>query len=152
MREYNLLWGLRLTKLMGLNRIISLGKLSRRLFTATHAIPHAANAGEVFYVVGIMLGIILWGFAILWFIVPLMMMAVSGKFPFNMGWWGFIFPVGELVVVVLLQRSMGLAVLITPYLDRRLHSSYNRNRRRIGVEILQGTFLCKLETPVPLIA
>lgn len=85
---------------MGWYRIISLGKLSKRLFTTTHAIPHATNAGEVFYVVGIMLGIILWGFAILWFIVPLMMMAVSGKFPFNMGWWGFIFPVGELVVII----------------------------------------------------
>jgi tellurite resistance protein TehA-like permease len=30
-----------------------------------------------------------------WFIVAVMMIATSGGFPFNMGWWGFIFPVGK---------------------------------------------------------
>lgn len=46
--------------------------------------------------VGVLIGIILWGSAIVWFVVAVIMMAKSGGFPFNMGWWGFIFPIGEL--------------------------------------------------------
>jgi tellurite resistance protein TehA-like permease len=42
-----------------------------------------------------MLGLILWGFAIVWFVVAVFMLAISGGFPFNMGWWGFIFPIGQ---------------------------------------------------------
>jgi tellurite resistance protein TehA-like permease len=47
----------------------------------------------MFYVVGFLIGLILWGFAIVWFIVAVVI-ATSGGFLFNMGWWGFIFPVG----------------------------------------------------------
>lgn len=92
-------------------RIISLGKLAKHLFPTTHALPHAVNAGEVFYVVGVMLGIILWGFAIVWFIVAVIMIAVSGRISFNMGWWGFIFPVGEslaLPVPLFIHRESNL--------------------------------------------
>ena len=42
-----------------------------------------------------MMGLVLWGFSIIWFVVALVMIALAGGFPFNMGWWGFIFPVGE---------------------------------------------------------
>ena len=67
------------------------------VFPATHALPHVTNipVGEVLYTVSVLLGLILWGFAIVWFFVAVMMIARSGGFPFNMGWWGFIFPVGE---------------------------------------------------------
>ena len=80
------------------DRIVSLGKLAKHLFPATHAVPLSLNTGDVFYIVGVMLAVILWGFAIVWFVVAVIMIAVSGKFPFNMGWWGFIFPVGESLV------------------------------------------------------
>jgi tellurite resistance protein TehA-like permease len=53
------------------------------------------QAGETFYLIGLLLGVILWGFALIWFIVAIIMIATSGRFPFNMGWSGFIFPVGE---------------------------------------------------------
>lgn len=79
--------------------IIVLGKLAKQLFPETHSLPHVANAGDVFYIVGVMLGIILWGFAIVWFFVAVVMIATSGSFPFNMGWWGFIFPVGQCSVL-----------------------------------------------------
>ena len=75
-------------------RIIALGKLAKRLFPVNDTLPHVTRAGDVFYIVGIMLGLILWGFAIVWFIVAVIMIATFGGFPFNMGWWGFIFPVG----------------------------------------------------------
>ena len=75
--------------------LIVLGKLARRVFVATDALPHVARAGDVFYLLGVGVGIILWGFAIVWFIAAVMMIATAGGFPFNMGWWGFIFPVGQ---------------------------------------------------------
>lgn len=84
--------------------IISLGKLAKRLFPSTHSLPHVAHAGDVFYIAGFLVGIILWGFAIVWFIVAVITIATSGGFPFNMGWWGFIFPVG---VFTLLTMTIG---------------------------------------------
>jgi tellurite resistance protein TehA-like permease len=91
--------------------IIELGKLAKRLFPATHTLPHVADAGDVFYIVGFMLGLILWGFAILWFIVAIIMIAVSGRFPFNMGWWGFIFPVGQCPLPSLSYNITSLIVI-----------------------------------------
>ena len=75
--------------------IIVLGKLAKRLFPITASVPHVARAGDVFYIVGLLVGLILWGFAIVWFVVAILMMIVSRGFPFNMGWWGFIFPIGQ---------------------------------------------------------
>ena len=78
--------------------IIVLGRLAKRIFPLMHTLPHVERAGDVFYTAGIMMGLILWGFAIVWFVVAVIMMAISGGFPFNMGWWGFIFPVGRLAL------------------------------------------------------
>ena len=75
--------------------MIVLGKLAKKLFSDTHTLPHAANAGQVFYIVGFMIGLLLWGFALVWFFVAVIMIATSDSIPFNMGWWGFIFPVGR---------------------------------------------------------
>lgn len=72
-----------------------LGRLAKELFPATQTLPHVDRAGDVFYIVGFLIGLILWGFAIVWFIIAVIMITISGGFPFNMGWWGFIFPVGE---------------------------------------------------------
>ena len=78
--------------------MIVLGKLAKRLFAANNTLPHVADAGGVFYVVGFGIGLILWGFAIVWFVVAVIMIATSGGFPFTMGWWGFIFPVGQFLL------------------------------------------------------
>lgn len=75
--------------------IITLGKLAKRLFPVTHSLPYVAQAGDVFYIIGVFVGLILWGFAIVWFIVAVFMIALAGGFPFNMGWWGFVFPIGQ---------------------------------------------------------
>lgn len=63
-----------------------------------------SRAGDVFYIVGVLAGIMLWGFATVWLIVAIIMIATFGRFPFNMGWWGFIFPVG---VFTLLTMTIG---------------------------------------------
>jgi tellurite resistance protein TehA-like permease len=59
------------------------------------AIPNAAHVGDIFYLIGLLTGLILWGFALVWFVVAIIMIATAATFPFNMGWWGFIFPVGK---------------------------------------------------------
>ena len=76
-------------------RILLLGKLAHSLFPVTHSLPKVAHAGDFFYVVGFLVSLILWGFSVVWFIVAVVMIATSGGFPFNMGRWGFIFPVGQ---------------------------------------------------------
>jgi tellurite resistance protein TehA-like permease len=75
--------------------IIVLGKLAKQLFPVTNSLPHVAHAGDVVYIIAFVVGLILWGFAIVWFVVAIVMIALAGSFPFNMGWWGFIFPVGQ---------------------------------------------------------
>ncbi|KAL8719462.1 MAG: hypothetical protein Q9225_003533 [Loekoesia sp. 1 TL-2023] len=60
--------------------IITFGKLAKRLFPVTQALPQAENAGDVFYVVGVMLGIILWGSAIIWFLVAAVMMPIQNAY------------------------------------------------------------------------
>jgi tellurite resistance protein TehA-like permease len=77
-------------------RIIVLGKVARHNFPLTGTLSAIPQAGGIFYLVGLLLGIILWGFALVWFVVAIIMIATARSFPFNMGWWGFIFPVGKL--------------------------------------------------------
>lgn len=59
-------------------------------------IPTIAQAGEFFYLIGLAIGLVLWGFALIWFIIAIIMISSAYPFPFNMGWWGFVFPVGKL--------------------------------------------------------
>ncbi|KAJ9612479.1 hypothetical protein H2200_004076 [Cladophialophora chaetospira] len=105
--------------------IITLCKLAMHLFPKTHAIPHATHlpAGEVLYTVSVLLGLILWGFSIVWFFVAVMMIARSGGFPFNMGWWGFIFPVGAYSVHFIPEETR-VFTLLTITLGNELESKF----------------------------
>ena len=85
--------------------MILLGKVARHSFALNATIPSVAHAGDTFYLVGLVTGIILWGFAVVWFIVAIIMIATAGPFPFNMGWWGFIFPVGKFKLSIQLGRN-----------------------------------------------
>lgn len=78
--------------------IMQLGKVATRVFSETHTLSLAAgNAGEVVYVMGWLSALIMWGFAIVWLFFALASISRS-KFPFNMGWCGFTFPLGVLTV------------------------------------------------------
>ncbi|KAH8725831.1 voltage-dependent anion channel [Phaeosphaeriaceae sp. PMI808] len=50
-------------------------------------------AGEMLYVVGWLVALVLWGFGLVWLFFAIASISRS-KFPFNMGWWGFTFPIG----------------------------------------------------------
>jgi tellurite resistance protein TehA-like permease len=72
-----------------------LGKVARHSLPTITALPNTIHVGDIFYLVGLLVGIILWGFALVWFVVAVIMIGTAASFPFNMGWWGFIFPVGK---------------------------------------------------------
>ncbi|WYZ45214.1 hypothetical protein EsH8_VIII_000530 [Colletotrichum jinshuiense] len=80
--------------------IQQLGKVSLKLLpqiTAFNmAAPGAIHGGEILYFLGIFLALIMWGFALVWLSFALVSIATMQKFPFNMGWWGFTFPLGVL--------------------------------------------------------
>ncbi|KAG9237117.1 C4-dicarboxylate transporter/malic acid transport protein-like protein [Amylocarpus encephaloides] len=74
--------------------IMQLGKVAMDVFPTTMTLSeHMTNSGEILYVIGWLMATIMWGFALVW-----MFFAVASitraKFPFNMGWWGFTFPLG----------------------------------------------------------
>ena len=54
------------------------------------------KAAEVLYVLGIFCGMLMWGFGLVWLAFALISVITTQNFPFNMGWWGFTFPLGVL--------------------------------------------------------
>ena len=72
-----------------------LGKVAIKVFPATHTLH--PDAGNVCYIVGHVVGLIIWGYGLVWLFFALASITRS-KFPFNMGWWGFTFPLGVYAV------------------------------------------------------
>ena len=50
-------------------------------------------AGVVFYSLGVLCAIMLWGFASLWLGLAVFTVCYTRRFEFNLGWWAFTFPV-----------------------------------------------------------
>ena len=71
--------------------IMQLGTVAMKIFPKTGTLT--PNAGEVFYTVGVLVALIMWGFGLVWSFLALASISRS-RFPFNMGWWGFTFPIG----------------------------------------------------------
>ena len=61
------------------------------------------QAGEILYVIGFIVALIMWGFGLVWSFFAIASISRS-RFPFNMGWWGFTFPIG---VFALSTNSFG---------------------------------------------
>ena len=53
-----------------------------------------ARCAEALYVIGVFIGMLMWGFALVWVCFALMSLATTKRFPFNMGWWALTFPLG----------------------------------------------------------
>jgi tellurite resistance protein TehA-like permease len=71
--------------------IMQLGTVAMKVFAETKTLH--PMAGEIMYVLGWMVAIVLWGFGLVWLFFAVASITKS-KFPFNMGWWGFTFPIG----------------------------------------------------------
>lgn len=78
--------------------VMQLGKVALHIFPATDTLGAAGgHAGEILYVIGWLIAIIMWGFGLVWLFFALASISRS-KFPFNMGWWGFTFPLGVFAI------------------------------------------------------
>ncbi|EGX92895.1 C4-dicarboxylate transporter/malic acid transport protein, putative [Cordyceps militaris CM01] len=78
--------------------IQQLGKVALQRLPQTTAFAAVgldpAKGAEILYVLGVFLALVMWGFALLWVSFALISLATTAHFPFNMGWWGFTFPLG----------------------------------------------------------
>ncbi|KAI0425315.1 voltage-dependent anion channel [Xylaria sp. FL1042] len=72
--------------------IMQLGKDALHQF-----IPAAPIAGQALYAAGIMTALVMWGFGLVWLFFAISSISRQ-KFPFNLGWWGFTFPLGVYTV------------------------------------------------------
>ena len=79
---------------MGGYTIMYLGKVSRDVFPKVEFFHNLAIAGDVVYIMGVFIALIMWGFGLTWLVFALATLYNSRPFPFNMGWWGFTFPLG----------------------------------------------------------
>lgn len=78
--------------------IQQLGKVALKVIPKTGVFQAAGidptRGAETLYVLGVFLGMVMWGFALVWVCFALISLANTQHFPFNMGWWGFTFPLG----------------------------------------------------------
>lgn len=81
---------------MGGYAVMRLGAVSHRIFPKTNFFESEGIevVGDIFYVLGLFCGLIMWGFGLTWLVFALASIYKSRPFPFNMAWWGFTFPLG----------------------------------------------------------
>ncbi|TFB03413.1 Sulfite efflux pump SSU1 [Trichoderma ghanense] len=78
--------------------IQQLGKVALKVIPQTSMFRvsgvDATRGAEFLYFLGVFFGIVMWGFALAWVCFALISLRTTRSFPFNMGWWGFTFPLG----------------------------------------------------------
>ncbi|PYH90493.1 sulfite efflux pump SSU1 [Aspergillus ellipticus CBS 707.79] len=72
--------------------IMKLGQAAQTIFPQTNTLE--GSSGATFYTVGFMIALMLWAFALVWLFFASASIAHCKSFPFNIGWWGFTFPLG----------------------------------------------------------
>lgn len=83
---------------MGGYAITYLGSVARSVFLRTGFLSDIPAAGDIFLVNGIFIALIMWAFGLTWLCFALASIYKSRPFPFNMGWWGFTFPLGVMAL------------------------------------------------------
>lgn len=72
--------------------VLNLGK------ACSHALPASTNDGplnaQILYPLGFITSLVMWSYGLLWFALALASIWKAHPIPFNMGWWGFTFPLG----------------------------------------------------------
>ncbi|KAE8393782.1 voltage-dependent anion channel [Aspergillus alliaceus] len=87
--------------------ILYLGKVARHLLGDSNAIDPIA--GHMAYVLGLLISLLMWSFGLIWLVFALATIYDRSPFPFNMGWWGFTFPLGVYAAnTILLGKEMDL--------------------------------------------
>lgn len=74
--------------------IQKLGMVAMKIFPKTQTLnENMTRSGDILYVMGYLMALIMWGFGLVWLFFAFASISRT-KFPFNMGWWGFTFPLG----------------------------------------------------------
>ncbi|TVY42240.1 Sulfite efflux pump [Lachnellula occidentalis] len=74
--------------------IQKLGMVAMKIFPQTGTLSETTTkSGDILYVMGYLMALIMWGFGLVWLFFAFASISRS-KFPFNIGWWGFTFPLG----------------------------------------------------------
>lgn len=74
--------------------IQKLGMVAMKIFPQTGTLSETTTkSGDILYVMGYLMALIMWGFGLVWLFFAFASISRS-RFPFNMGWWGFTFPLG----------------------------------------------------------
>lgn len=100
--------------------VLYLGKVARVIFNTplvSSASPDIAatthplsSAGNIFYVLGLVVALLMWSFGLIWLVFALAAVSHCAPFPFNMGWWGFTFPLGVFCTsTILLGEEMDVS-------------------------------------------
>lgn len=71
---------------------MKLGQGAQKLFPQTHTLE--GSSGPTFYTVGFLVALLMWAFGFAWLFFASASIVHSRTFPFNIGWWGFTFPLG----------------------------------------------------------
>ena len=77
---------------LGAYSLIELGRTAEIIFPLTHTIH--PMAGVILYNLGVIIALVFWGYALLWFFFAVAALKNIGFGSFNMGWWGLTFPIG----------------------------------------------------------
>jgi tellurite resistance protein TehA-like permease len=78
--------------------IMQLGKDAMNIFPRAGILETTSTrSGDVLYIVGWLIALIMWGFGLVWGFFAVASISKS-KFPFNVGWWGFTFPLGVFAI------------------------------------------------------
>ena len=84
---------------MGGYTIMYLGKVSREVFPKAQFLQEIPIAADVLYILGTFIALLMWGFGLVWLAFAIAAICTCGRpIPFNMGWWGFTFPLGVFAI------------------------------------------------------
>ncbi|KEQ79491.1 sulfite efflux pump SSU1 [Aureobasidium pullulans EXF-150] len=73
--------------------ILQCGKAAKMIFPKLTILP--SEAGTILYIMGVIMGLIIWAMAIPWMCFAVgSVLRLKLRFPFNIGWWAFLYPVG----------------------------------------------------------
>lgn len=74
--------------------IMQLGKVASENFSRLGTLGDSTtHSGAILYVAGWLMGLVMWAYGLSWLFFAVATIC-RGRFPFNLGWWSFIFPLG----------------------------------------------------------